>query len=99
MSNARVSMAPRDIKNNERLRELMTRHRLSRLEVATLLHKAITKGRGTQLQAPAVNKWLAAPDDGANFRSMSDADMELLELKIAMRKNEAQQAKRGKRKE
>ena len=64
--------------NNERLRELMKKHDLSRQDVSGLLHLAVTKNG----QTPAVAKWLAHPTDSSNFRSMNDALIELLEYKL-----------------
>jgi len=69
-------------KNNERLRDLMKKHLLSRSDVCKLLHLSITRGG----QTPAVAKWLASPTDSSNFRHMSDANLELLELKLGERR-------------
>lgn len=68
--------------NNEKLRALMKKHQLTRADVCTLLHLSITRGG----QTPAVAKWLATPTDSSNFRNMSDANLELLELKLGERR-------------
>jgi len=85
--------------NNERLRELMEQHNLSRVDVARLLHKSVIKSKrpvkraiGDDYQqgyeyAPGVSKWLAT--DKWNMRKMSDADIELLELKLKGRRKKA----------
>lgn len=65
--------------NNERLRELIKKHRLRRRDVASLL------GKKTSV---AVNKWLAPKSDPLNFRAMPDIELELLELKLGERKLE-----------
>ena len=67
--------------NNEKLRSLMKKHDLIRADVSTLLHLSITRGG----QTPAVAKWLAPTTDRSNFRHMSDANLELLELKLGER--------------
>jgi len=68
--------------NNERLRALMKKHGLTRIDVCELLHLAVTKNG----QTPAVAKWLAHPTDSSNFRAMNDAMLELLELKLGERR-------------
>lgn len=78
--------------NNERLRELMKKHGLTRQDVSGLLHLAITKNG----QTPAVAKWLAHPTDSSNFRAMNDAMIELLEYKLG-EKRVAKFKKRAKR--
>lgn len=70
--------------NNERLRELMKAHSLTRADVAKLLHLAITKNG----QTPAVAKWLAKPTDKNNYRPLKDSLLELLELKLGEREVE-----------
>jgi hypothetical protein len=77
-TSSRGSIA-RSGENNIRLREIMREYGLTRREVCELLHKAVTDTG----QTPAVNKWLAKPTDLSNYRAMSDADLELLELKLA----------------
>ena len=67
-------------RTNARLREIITRERLTRREVSILLHKSITKSG----QTPAVSKWLAKPTDAGNYRVMPASDLELLELKIEL---------------
>jgi len=68
--------------NNERLRELMKKHDLTRADVCDLLHLSITKNG----QTPAVAKWLASSKDSSNYRAMNDAMIELLELKLGERR-------------
>jgi len=67
--------------NNERLRELIAKYKLDRENVAELLHLPLSKSG----QSAAVNKWLSSPADPGNFRRMSDAMLELLELKLGER--------------
>jgi len=67
--------------NNEKLRRLMKKHDLSRTDVCDLLHLSVTR----QGQTPAVAKWLSSPEAVSNYRNMSDAYLELLQLKLGER--------------
>lgn len=80
--------------NNEKLRELMTKHELTRQDVCEILHLAITKNG----QTPAVAKWLAHPTDSSNFRSMNDGMLELLELKLGERRVKRFRKRKAKKK-
>lgn len=80
--------------NNEKLRALMTKHGLTRTDVCELLHLSITKGG----QTPAVAKWLSSPSATSNYRHMSDAYLELLELKLGERRLKRFKRKRGTKK-
>lgn len=70
--------------NNDRLRELMKKHGLSRADVCRILNLAVTKGG----QTPAVTKWLASPSDPGNYRAMPDLQLEMLEIKLGVREVE-----------
>lgn len=70
--------------NNDQLRELMRVHGLTQTDVAAMLHLSVTKAG----KCIAVSKWLGNPENKGNFRHMSDANLELLALKLALQPDE-----------
>lgn len=65
--------------NNRQLRRLMEEHGLNTRDVARLTRSCINASQ----RATGVEKWLFSPE-AAGFRTMSDADLRLLQLELAL---------------